>query len=79
MQSVRPIIEIQWRLTAPPGRARLHTLSLADLYCGLVIDGGGAHSLFDLASHCQKGLFDIRGVLGGCLQKWDTQTISKFL
>jgi hypothetical protein len=54
-------------------------LALADLNCGLVVDGGGAHSLLDLSGHGQEGLFDVRGILGGCFQEGDTNAVCEFL
>lgn len=49
-------------LTTPAGRTRLHSLTLSDLDGRFVVDGCGAHSLFNLSGHGQEGLFDIRGV-----------------
>jgi hypothetical protein len=49
------------------------------LYGRLVVDGSGSHTFLDLASHGQKGLFDIGGVLGRGLEERDTQTVGKFL
>lgn len=67
------------RLTAATTGSRLDTLSLTNLYSRLVVYGRGAHTLLDLSSHRQKGLLDIRRVLGRCFQKWDSKAISKFL
>lgn len=67
------------RLAAAAARPRLHALSAADLHRGLVVGGGGAHPLLDLAGHGQEGLLDVAGVLGGGLQEWDAEAVSEFL
>ena len=36
-------------------------MTLADLDGGLVVDGGVAHALFDLAGHGKEGLLDVAG------------------
>lgn len=54
-------------------------MPLTNLYRGLVVDGRSAHSLFDLTRHGEEGLFDVRGVLSGCLQERDTKAIGKLL
>ena len=66
-------------LTTPAGRTRLHSLTLSDLDGGFIVDGCGPHPLFDLSSHGQEGLFDIRGVLRGCLQERNAKAVGEFL
>lgn len=66
-------------LAAAASRPRLHTLSLSDLYCWLVICCGRSHSFLDLASHGQESLLDVAGVFRRCLKEWDTKAVSKFL
>lgn len=39
------------RLAAAAAGSALYALALADGHCWLVVDGGGAHALLDLASH----------------------------
>lgn len=46
-------------LATSASRARLHTLSLSDLNCRLVIDGRRSHALLDLPSHGQESLLDV--------------------
>lgn len=58
-------------LTAAARAAGLHALALPNLHCGLVVDGGVTHALFDLARHGQEGLFDVAGVLGRRLEEGD--------
>jgi len=56
-------------LTTSTTAARLYVLSLSDLDRGFAVHGSIAHTLLDLACHCQEGLFDIARVLGGCLEE----------
>ena len=51
-------------LTAATSGSLIHTLSLSDLNCWLVVCGCGSHSLLNLAGHGQEGLLDVAGVLG---------------
>ena len=66
-------------LAAPATASRLHPLTLSDLHSGLVVDGGVAHALLDLACHGQEGLLDVAGVLGRCLEEWDAQAVCELL
>ena len=66
-------------LTAATGAAGLHALALADLHGGLVVDGGVAHALLDLAGHGEESLLDVAGVLGGSLEERDSQAVGEFL
>lgn len=52
------------RLAAAARAAGLHALTLANLNRRLVVDGGVAHTLLDLASHGQESLLDVARVLG---------------
>ena len=54
-------------LTAATGAAGLHALALADLHGGLVVDGGVAHALLDLAGHGKESLLNVGGALCGGL------------
>lgn len=45
----------------------------------LVVGGGGAHALLDLAGHGQEGLLDVARVLGRSLKERNTQAVSEFL
>jgi hypothetical protein len=67
------------RLAAAAGAAGLHALALADLHGGLVVDGGVAHALLDLAGHGQEGLLDVAGVLGGGLEEGDAEAVCELL
>jgi hypothetical protein len=67
------------RLTAAAGAAGLHALTLADLHGRLVVNGGVAHALLDLAGHGQEGLLDIAGVLGRGLEEGDAEAVCEFL
>ena len=58
-------------LAAPAATAGLHALALADLDCGLVVDGGVAHALLDLAGHGEEGLLDVARVLGRRFEEGD--------
>lgn len=66
-------------LTAATRGAGLDSLSARDLDGWLVIGGGRAHALLDLAGHGQESLLDVGGVLGGGLKEWDTEVISEVL
>ena len=66
-------------LTAATSAAGLHTLALADLHGGLVVDGGVAHALLDLAGHGEEGLLDVAGVLGGGLEEGDSEAVCELL
>lgn len=66
-------------LAAAAGAAGLHALALADLHSGLVVDGGVAHALLDLAGHGQKGLLDIAGVLGRGLEEGNAEAVCELL
>ena len=66
-------------LAAATSTARLHTLTLADLYGWLVVDGRVTHALLDLAGHGQEGLLDVACVLGGGLEKWDAEAVCELL
>jgi hypothetical protein len=57
----------------------LHTLSLSDLDCWLVVCGCRSHSLLDLAGHGQEGLLDVAGVLGRGLKEGDAEAVSELL
>ena len=46
-------------LAASACGAGLDTLSLADLYGRLVVDGRGAHAFLDLSCHGKEGLLDV--------------------
>ena len=67
------------RLTAATGAAGLHALALADLHGGLVVDGGVAHALLDLAGHGEESLLDVAGVLGGGLEEGDSEAVCELL
>ena len=55
-------------------------MARANLDVGLRVGGRrGSHPLLDLAGHCQEGLLDVAGVLGGCLEEWNSQAVSEFL
>jgi hypothetical protein len=66
-------------LTAATGAAGLHALALADLHGGLVVDGGVAHALLDLAGHGEESLLDVAGVLGGGLEEGDSEAVCELL
>jgi hypothetical protein len=66
-------------LTAAAGAAGLHTLALADLHGRLVVHGGVAHALLDLAGHGEESLLDVAGVLGGSLEEGDAKAVRKLL
>lgn len=66
-------------LTTSTTAARLYVLSLADLYRGLAVHGSVAHTLLDLACHCQEGLLDVARVLCRCLEEGDTQAVRELL
>lgn len=66
-------------LTATASAAGLHALALADLHGGLVVDGGVAHALLDLAGHGEEGLLDVAGVLGRGLEERDAEAVCEFL
>lgn len=51
-------------LAATASGTRLHSLSLADLHGGFVVNGGCAHALLDLPGHGQESLLDVGCVLG---------------
>lgn len=72
-------IEREENLAAATGAAGLHTLALADLHGGLVVDSGVAHALLDLASHGEESLLDVAGVLGGCLEEGDAEAVCELL
>jgi hypothetical protein len=71
--------ENRFDLTAAAGAAGLHALALADLHGGLVVDGGVAHALLDLAGHGEEGLLDVAGVLGGGLEEGDAEAVCELL
>lgn len=51
-----------------------------DLHARLgVVGGSSAHPLLDLAGHCQEGLFDVAGVLGGGLEEGNAQAVGELL
>ena len=64
---------------AAAGGAGLDALALADAHGRLVVDGGAAHALLDLASHCQKGLLDVGCVLGRGLEEGDAEAVGELL
>jgi hypothetical protein len=66
-------------LAAASGRAGLNTLTLANLYCRLVVDSSGTHTFLNLSRHGQECLFDVRGILSRCLEKRDSKAIGEFL
>ena len=66
-------------LATPTTAARLYVLSLSDLDRGLAVDGSVAHTLLDLACHCQEGLLDVARVLCRCLEERDTQAVRELL
>jgi hypothetical protein len=66
-------------LAASTSRARLHALTLSNLDSGFVVNSSCAHALLDLSSHGQEGLFDVGGVLGGCLEERDSEAVGEFL
>ena len=66
-------------LTAATSAAALHALALADLHSGLVVDGGVAHALLDLAGHGEESLLDVAGVLGGGLEEGDSEAVCELL
>ena len=80
-EPVIPFVAVQQRsnLAAVRTTVLLHPLSSSNLYCGLVVCGGRAHSLLDLAGHGQEGLLDVASVLGGGLKEWDAEAVSEFL
>jgi hypothetical protein len=49
------------------------------LHGGLVVDGGVAHALLDLAGHGEEGLLDVAGVLGGGLEEGDSEAVCELL
>jgi hypothetical protein len=67
------------RLAAAAGAAGLHALALTDLHGGLVVNGGVAHALLDLAGHGEESLFDVAGVLGGGLEEGDAEAVCELL
>lgn len=54
-------------------------MSAADLHGWLVVGGGRAHALLDLAGHGEEGLLDVAGVLSGGFEEWDTEVIGQVL
>ena len=77
-----PSFVLCWRrehLAAAAGAAGLHALALADLHGGLVVDGGVAHALLDLAGHGEESLLDVAGVLGGGLEEGDSEAVCELL
>lgn len=55
-------------------------MTLADLYTGLsVVGGGSTHAFLDLPGHGQESLFDVAGVLGRGLEERDTQAVGELL
>lgn len=44
-----------------------------------VVGGGRAHTLLDLAGHCQKGLLDVAGIFGRGLKEGNAEAVSKLL
>lgn len=79
-QSIQLRKMMNWiNLTAATGAARLHTLTLADLHSGLVVDGGVTHALLDLAGHGKESLLDVAGVLGGGLEEGDAEAVCELL
>src|SRR6201998_1975539 len=67
------------RLAAAPSRAGLNSLALTDLYRRLVVGSRSSHPFLNLSGHRKEGLLNVRGVLGGCLEEWDTEPVGKFL
>ncbi len=57
----------------------MHALPLSDLYRGLVVHSGSAHSFFDLSGHCEEGLFNVGGVFGGGFKEGDPKAVGEFL
>lgn len=70
---------ISFDLAATTCRSGLNALTLANLHSGLVVHCGSPHALFDLSCHGQESLLDIRGILCGCFEEWNSKAISKFL
>jgi hypothetical protein len=66
-------------LAAATSTTGLYALSLADLHGGLVVDGGVAHALLDLACHGKESLLDVAGILGGGLEEWDAEAVCELL
>ena len=66
-------------LAASAGAALVDALALADVDCGLVVDGCVAHALLDLASHGQECLLDIGGVLGRGFEEGNADRVGKLL
>lgn len=66
-------------LTAAACAAGLHALALADLHCGLVVDGRIAHALLDLASHSEESLLDVASVLGRGLEEGNAKAVGELL
>lgn len=67
------------RLAAVVTATCLHTLSLPNLYCWLIVCGGSTHSLLNLTGHCKESLLNVAGILGRGLKEWNTETVSEFL
>ena len=79
-QSIQLRKMMNWiNLTAATGTARLHTLTLADLHGGLVVDGGVTHALLDLTGHGKEGLLDVAGVLGRGLEEGNAEAVCELL
>lgn len=66
-------------LTATTRAARLHTLTLTDLYSRLIVHGRVTHALLDLAGHRQEGLLDVASVLCRSFEERDAEAVCKFL
>ena len=66
-------------LTASACGAGLNALAAADLHGWLVVGGGRAHALLDLAGHGEESLLDVRGVLSGGLEEWNAEVIGQVL
>lgn len=66
-------------LTAATRGSGLDSLSARDLNGWLVVGGGRAHALLDLAGHGQESLLDVGGVLGGGLEEWDAEVVGEVL
>ena len=60
-------------LTTSRAAVGLHILSLPNVDLLLVLAGCRTHALLDLSRHSQEGLFDVAGVLRGCLEEWDAE------
>lgn len=54
-------------------------MAAGDLDSWLVVGGGRAHALLDLASHGEEGLLDVGCVLGRGFEEWDTEVIGQVL